>query len=138
MEKKKVIIDNSCDIVYSSFYLDGLYELFGRKNVGFDKLVTFPNKSGNLIIEVRENGKNTKYAISLSDSYRIKEDLYDWCDVYGSVNANVSKTPEKFVEKLVPLCPSFGVRCWDLPYVLFPQILPFGALCIKHSFSSMK
>ena len=40
--------------------------------------------------------------------------MYRWCDVYGCVNANFDKTPEKYHQKLVSLCPSFGVRCWSI------------------------
>ena len=120
----KVIVDNADDILYKSFYVYGLRELFGQKSVVF---------SSRPFAELTKRARNTKsmrfllqgpeaiqrYAISCNDSYEIDEELYNWCDVYGSVNANFSKTSEKYHEKLVSLCPSFGVRCWNTPQTIF-------------------
>ena len=113
-EKTKIIIDRNCDIVYSSFYVLGLNELFGNRNVSFGELDNLPRHDG-LCFLVKMGTKCVKYYIHLADSYKINEAIYDWCDVYGSVNANFTKTPEKFHDKLVPLCPSFGIRLWDFP-----------------------
>lgn len=112
-----VVIDTNCSIVYSSFYIQGLYTLFGERNVKFGSIEGKPAQSGNLDFVVRRKGeKERKYTISVADSYKVNESIYDWCDVYGSVNANYAKTPSEFHEKLVALCPSFGVRLWKLPY----------------------
>ena len=67
-------------------------------------------------------GSSRKYALALDDKYNVIKDLYDWCDVYGHVNANFGKTPEQYHKKIVSLCPSFGIRCWDL------------AQTVKHAF----
>lgn len=120
MEKKKtkIIIDRNCDIVYSSFYVLGLNELFGNRNVSFGELDNLPRHNG-LCFLVKMGTKCVKYYIHLADSYKINEAIYDWCDVYGSVNANFTKTPEKFHDKLVPLCPSFGIRLWNFPQTVY-------------------
>ena len=120
MEKKEtqVIIDSACDIVYSSFYIKGLYDLFGKRNVRFGKIEGKPAKSGNLDFVIRRRGQERKYTISLLDDYNVNDSLYDWCDVYGSVNANFAKTHEKYHKKLVALCPSFGVHLWGYPQAL--------------------
>ncbi len=121
MEKQRtiVVVDADCSIVYSSFYLQGLHALFGKRNVRFGKIEGKPAQSGNLSFVVCQGGKpDRKISISLVDSYMVNEAIYDWCDVYGSVNANFSKTPEGFREKLVSLCPSFGIRLGTLPRVV--------------------
>ncbi len=71
----------------------------------------------NFIIQEAENEK--KYSLSLGDSYVINQELYDWCDVYGSVNANFSHYPQEKYPKLVSLCPSFGVRAFSLPEAIY-------------------
>ena len=115
-EKTKVIIDSDCNLVYASFYIQGLYQLFGKRNVSFGRLEGKPAQLGDLCFVVHHgDGKERKYSLMLTDSYKVIETLYDWCDVYGSVNANFAKTPQKFHDKLVSLCPSFGVRIWSLP-----------------------
>ena len=121
MEKKEtqVIIGSDSDIVYSSFYIQGLCRLFGKRNVRFGRIEGKPAQSGSLsFVLYREGRQERKYAISLADSYKVDESLYDWCDAYGSVNANFAKTPEQFHGKLVALCPSFGVRLWSQPRAL--------------------
>lgn len=121
MEKKEVqvIVGSDADIVYSSFYIQGLCRLFGKRNVRFGRIEGKPAQSGSLsFVLYREGRQERKYAISLADSYKVDESLYDWCDAYGSVNANFAKTPEQFHGKLVALCPSFGVRLWSQPRAL--------------------
>ncbi|MBR3698932.1 MAG: glycosyltransferase [Bacteroidales bacterium] len=116
MEKKntQVIVDPECDILYSSFYIYGLYEAFGRGNVRFERLFEKSVGPDTLNFMVLGDGLERKVTISLADSYQVNnEELYDWCDVYGNVNANFSKTPSRFHDKMVALCPSFGIRCWN-------------------------
>ena len=121
-EKVKVIIDKKCNIVYASYYILGLHELFGARNVFFRNLALNSNTCDNLCFVIRAGNHEKKYAISLADSYQINEKIYAWCDVYGSVNANFSKTPQQFHDKLVPLCPSFGIRIWNFPQTVFHAI----------------
>lgn len=126
MEKRRtiVIVDVDCSIVYSSFYLHGLYALLGKRNVRFGKIAGKPSQSGYMSFVVCQEGKpERKITISLVDSYKVNEALYDWCDVYGSVNANYAKTPEGYREKLVALCPSFGIRQGALPRELAYALL---------------
>lgn len=118
MEKKEtqILIDGDCDLVYSSFYILGLRQLFGKRNVKFGKIEGRPSAPRTFCFLVFcDDRQPRKINISLNDSYQVNGDVYDWCDVYGSVNANYSKTPERFHEKMVSLCPSFGVRCWNFP-----------------------
>lgn len=118
-EKVKVIIDKKCDIVYASFYILGLRDLYGAKNVRFEDFALNANTCDNLCFVIQKENQEKRYAISLSDGYQVNEKVYTWSDVYGSVNANFSKTPQEFHDKLVPLCPSFGIRIWNMPQTVF-------------------
>ena len=131
----KVIIDPADDILYKSFYVFGLEKLFGRNNVSYngryfsELSVTARNTKSMRFVLVNDD-RQSRYVIECNDSYKINKELYDWCDVYGSVNANFSKTPKEFHEKLVALCPSFGVRCWNVPQTVY------HALCNYHGSGS--
>lgn len=114
----KVIIDPYDDILYKSFYIYGLETVLGRKNVLYDakSFSSLSDESRNTksmrFIVDGGNGKR-RFMISCNDSYQIIPELYEWCDVYGSVNANFSKTPPEYHKKLVSLCPSFAIKCWS-------------------------
>lgn len=113
----KVLIDTHGDILYKSFYIYGLIELFGSDAIKFsdDAFSSIPNtirdgKEMNFIIQ--KGISEHRYTIACNDSYKIIPELYDWCDIYGSVNANFALTPREFQSKLVSLCPSFAI-CYN-------------------------
>lgn len=115
----KVIVDPADDILYKSFYIYGLEKLYGADNVKisstpFSGLSWSTRNTKSLRFVVQSGVKESKYVISCDDSYKIIPELYDWCDAYGSVNANFTKTEPKYHQKLVSLCPSFAIRCWDM------------------------
>ena len=115
----KVRVCPHVDPYYSGFYLYGLEKLFGKKNIfytmrGFEDILPclWYNVYMAFIIE-DENGI-TKYVVDSNDYNTVKKDVYDWCDVYGHCNANFSTYSQSDYPKLVVLCPSFGVRCWNI------------------------
>lgn len=121
MRKIKILIDPYANVYYSSFYIKGLYEKFGKENVCFDTkpFNNIQSRSVNFnFIVVDENGLK-KYTIHHDDPYDVKKELYDWCDIYGNVNTNFSKTPVEYHEKLISLAPSFGIRLWNLAQTVF-------------------
>lgn len=120
----KVIIDPVDDILYMSFYVYGLTKLFGSNNICFSPepfalLSTNSRHSKSTRFILKKDGSERKYVIHCDDTYSIHEELYNWCDVYGCVNANYAKTPKKYHQKLVSLCPSFAIRCWNLPQTIY-------------------
>lgn len=110
----KVIIDTADDIQYKSFYVYALRQHFGKQNVTFcDKpfnsisAKSRNNKSMRFVI--KDNSDHIKrYTIDCDDFTAINEELYEWSDVYGSINTNQSDLDCR--NKLVQLCPSFAVR----------------------------
>lgn len=114
----KVVIDPVDDILYMSFYIYGLEQMFGRANVQFsDKpfsaLSQESRHTRSMRFVIDDGQRCKKYMISCNDSYKVIPELYDWCDVYGSVNANYDCTSEEYHPKLISLCPSFAIRCWS-------------------------
>lgn len=109
---KKIIIDPRSNYSYGSFYVFGLEELVGKRNISYDlKPFAELNDLGNdLRFILDKDGVKTKYFIHTNDSYKLNEEDYNWCDVYGCVNANFTHYPLLQYPKLVSLVPSFGIR----------------------------
>ena len=118
----QVLIDVSGNLQYQSFYIYGLEKLFGKRNVRFStepfRVLSDEVRLHNFRFIIQNETIQKKFVIATQDSFQVVPELYDWCDVYGSVNANRLKTESQYQKKLVPLCPSFGVRCWNLAETL--------------------
>lgn len=112
----KVYIDANSSIPYGSFYIEGLKDIFGNKNV------LFSNKYFNdgyavgwnirLVIASKMGGVK-KYFIHTNDTYIIDKNMYNWCDVYGHVNANFKHFSKDEYPKLISLVPSFGINVFN-------------------------
>ena len=106
-----VIIDPRSSYAYGSFYIYGLIALFGKENVKFSmKPFIELSDAGWNIRFIVVNDSVTKYYIHTGDDYMIHERDYQWCDVYGHVNANFKKTLQSDYPKVVSLVPSFGIK----------------------------
>ena len=108
----KIIIDPRSNYAYGSYYVVGLLDLFGKENISY-KLKPFKGLGdlGNDMRFVIEDGtKLNRVFLHLNDSYVVHENDYEWCDVYGCVNANFTHCPKDKYPKLVSLVPSFGIR----------------------------
>ena len=112
MIMKKVIIDPRSNYAYSSFYVYGLEVLVGKRNISYNlkPFIELKDLGNDLRFIIIEGNIKTKYFIHANDSYKLSEDNYNWCDVYGCVNANYTHYPKEFYPKLVSLVPSFGIR----------------------------
>lgn len=120
----KVIIDPLVNVYYAGFYIKGLIELFGKKNIKFKSspFKKVKNRDSNFNFIVIQNDNVKKITIDLDDSYEIKKECYDWCDVYGNVNTNWIETPDEFKDKLICLAPNFGIKIWNLRDTIYYAI----------------
>jgi hypothetical protein len=119
--KTKVIVDPSSNIVYSSFYLLGLWKVYGKSNVKFS-LNGFSQIQGhalNFNYVIHSSVGEERISIDMDDSTEIKMDLYSWCDVYAKVNTNWHEIPTELQKKVVSIPPGFGVRIWGLCGTIF-------------------
>ena len=119
----KIIIDPRSSYTYGSFYLYGLIALFGKENVSFslNPFKELPDIGWNMrFIAVKDSV--TKYFIHTDDGCNIRKQDYQWCDVYGHVNANFKEAPKRDYPKLVSLVPSFGIRALSDRQALFMSI----------------
>ena len=114
-----VIIYAAVDVFYYSFYIEGFYNLLGRRNVKFrsSPFPNFPERTFAAIVK-SETGER-KIIIDAFDSNRINTEMLEWSDVYGKVNYKKDQIPYDQISKVVPLGPSFGIRIWNLPQLLY-------------------
>lgn len=121
----KVIVDPRNRIDYNSFYIKGLCEIFGGVIYQSKPFKGLTDSAANLCFIVCDGDKQTKYTISYNDPYNVDKEIYEWCDIYGSVNANFELTPPEFHAKLISLPPSFGIRYYSASSQIYQAISNF-------------
>lgn len=118
----KIFIDPTCKIAYSSFYINGLYNEFGKKNVSFSskffKDLKRKQESHSydhyMAFVVIIANSITKIIIDFRDKPSIKESAYEWSDKYAKINFNIYLTNKKFHAKIISIPPGFGIKIWNI------------------------
>ncbi|WP_148070573.1 glycosyltransferase [Xylanibacter rodentium] len=109
----KIYVDPACNINYCSFYIKGLWDVYGKDNViltsrGFESL-HYTTDSHYLAFRI----DNTKYVIDCADSNALFYNHFlEWADVYGKVNYLSDMLPEKWRNKIKPVGANFGIGCF--------------------------
>lgn len=145
LNKTKVFIDPRSRVLFASYYIAGLYTVYGKRNVrfatsqfkdldkdnepfSFEHYFAFVVKTGNNIHKV---------IIDYCDPPDISEPAYHWCDTYAKINFNPEETETRFLDKLVNIPPAFGIRIWNLPQTAWYSLLNFMK-CILTGFNFPK
>jgi glycosyltransferase involved in cell wall biosynthesis len=121
----KIYIDSACDIFYSSFYIKGIKECWGKDKVFF-KNKPFSNLNFNnhfLAFIIKEKLKEKKIIIDFSDSSEIDEEALRWSDLYCKINIKENKYYN--TQKLVSIGPSFGIKIYSLQKTLYISVVNF-------------
>ncbi|QDP85818.1 hypothetical protein FNJ88_09785 [Chryseobacterium sp. SNU WT5] len=126
-DQGKVYIDPSSNIIYSSYYIKGLYEVFGKKNVSFstcyfeslNKRKDDYSYDAYMALVIVSKGKKNKVIIDFGDDYPIRENAYEWCDVYAKINYDPKRTRPYFKEKIHSIPPSFGIKIWNVSKAIY-------------------
>jgi len=117
----KIYLDPRCDIRYASFYIQGLYDIYGKKNVIFSpkysKYVSFDEFNSIvdrilLITFVLDNYKIKKIAIDARDPRSLLEKAYNWCDLYFKTNY-IDEKEQEVRNKLKIIPPGFAISLWN-------------------------
>jgi len=137
----KIFIDPRAKISYASYYLYGLYKIYGRKRVRFS-MKYFKDLVQKSVIDdfdhyfayiYLDGGKVSKrIVVDYRDNDTINLPALEWCNTYGKVNYNSksirsSNIPLDSRYKIIPLGPNFGVKIWTKP----ESILYFTANFLK-------
>lgn len=120
--KYKVYIDPASNITYSSYYITGLYELFGKKNVRFsaDYFAKLNKREDDysydayMAFVIVNNNTKSKVIIDFGDDYPVRENAYQWCDIYAKINYDPARTPIQFKDKIQSIPPGFGIKIWNV------------------------
>ena len=95
---------------YYSYYVKGLMEKFQSAKFKFN-IIDFPQFHAHcLALIIKEDMKVRKIYISAGDGIGFSNDALDWCDVYAKVNINFEDIQPKYVNKILPIGPSFGIQ----------------------------
>lgn len=128
----QIIIDPSCNLHYSAFYVLGLRETF-LKNVKFSHQPFQQLKDGRatcFLFIVLIDRKPHKVAIDFHDANTVNKEVMLWCDVYAKINYHHQETlqdirtkfeikeSEKHQQKLLSIPPSFGVNIFSLAQLM--------------------
>jgi len=101
------------DAYYYSYYIQGLYSVFGRRLV-FSKR-GFPELHGSgLAVIIGEGSHSKNVYICAADASDVDKVALEWCDVYAKANVDPEVVPHRFRQKILPIGPSFGIRIWGL------------------------
>ena len=127
---KKVYIDPACNFLYSSFYIRGLYDCFGKRSVCFSNkpFVGLKYDLHTHIFAFVCAGK--KYAIDFADSNQIfYEDFLKWADVYAKVNYNSEYLPIAWTHKIVRCGCNYGMAIYSSKWIAALVALRNWLLC---------
>lgn len=113
------VIDPRFQINYSSYYLQGMADLVGWKNVTFDvepfmDEISVTSRAdfmkGMAFLVRMSDGMEKRVFLDSFDSAQIHEQYYCWCDVYAKVNVKAADVSR---DKLIAIGPGFGIRIWN-------------------------
>jgi hypothetical protein len=116
----KIYIDPNHRITYSSFYIRGLIDVFGEKNIKFSskyfselKGKTESHTFDHYFAFVVVNGSQfSRIVIDFRDKRSIKHSAYEWCDIYAKINYCKNSTPVEYQSKIISIPPSFGIHLY--------------------------
>lgn len=121
-KKTKIYIDPSSRVEYSSYYIKGLYDEFGKENVSFSvryfsglKRKEESHSYDHYMAFVVVNPENniTKVIIDFRDKPTVKKNAYAWSDKYAKINFNTDLTDKRFHDKMILIPPAFGIKIWN-------------------------
>lgn len=125
----KIFIDASTNIIYSSYYIKGFYEIFGKDNVKFSsKLFHSLDRKNDewsfdsympVIIQMSKNS-SYKLIIDFGDDTPVRKNAYSWCNVYAKINYCPSITGK--YDKVISIAPSFGIKIWNINQIIYFSI----------------
>jgi hypothetical protein len=127
MNSIKIIIDPNNRILYSSYYIKGLIDLFGKRSIKFSSKPFFELKVNEeshsfdhyfAFIILQENNSQ-KIIIDFRDKRSIKHSAYEWCDKYAKINFSKETTPLYYQKKIISIPPGFGIKLWDIKTTIF-------------------
>ncbi len=122
----EVLVDPRARMVFASWYMQGLFDLFGKEHVRFSRKPFDGLKQNNdteafdhyMALLYRDASGEKRVVIDYRDKDTINPIAWEWCEIYGKINVNPGNTEEKYMEKIVRLGPMIGINLWNRPSTL--------------------
>jgi len=131
----KAFIDPRSTINYSSYYIQGLYDLLGKKNVHFSSRYFSDLKEIDMLMAfvLIGNEDTKKFIIDYRDQSDVIEEAILWADIYAKINVSASTREHRFADKLFNIPPAFAIKIWSPVELIFHLCNNFiQAKIIKH------
>ena len=121
----KIYINPACDIFYSSFYVYGFEQVFGKSAVQFSShhFKQFELNNHFFAAVAEDKTMRHKIIIDFSDSTQIDQKAYEWCDIYAKINIAFGDLPQ--FGKLFSIGPSFGIYLYAKPATIFHSVIRY-------------
>lgn len=109
-----IYIDPASDVHYSSFYIKGLLDVFGKKKIKYSSkyFKSFKHNNHFFAFVIINDNSIKKIIIDFTDGEVINNEAYVWSDVYAKININENNDNHK-LEKLISIGPSFGINIFS-------------------------
>lgn len=114
-------MDARCRISYCAFFIQGLYDVFGRDRVRFSakrsRGVSGDDPKADyerymcILLESRA-GRPFRISIDSHDGRWLSGHAFDWSDVYAKVNIDPATLPSMSHPKMVATSPNSGYKVW--------------------------
>lgn len=116
-----IYIDPATRVLYGSFYILGIYQVYGKRNVSFSakyfqdlkKTDVHTSYEHYMAFVIVKEGSQKRIIIDYRDLSDIESNSYDWCDVYAKINCRREQLNSQY-SKLVSIPPGFGIKIWSL------------------------
>jgi len=110
----KAFIDPRSTIDYSSYYIQGLYDLLGKKNVRFSSRYFSDLKEIDILMAfvLIGNDVTKRIIIDYRDQNDVIEEAILWADIYAKINIDASTRKHYLADKLLNIPPSFAIKIW--------------------------
>ena len=111
----KILIDPRSTINYSSYYIQGLYDVLGKKNVKFSSRYFTELKEIDMLMAFALVGEETtkKIIIDYRDQNDMIEEALSWSDIYAKINVDAQTMQHPASYKLIIIPPSFAIKIWN-------------------------
>jgi len=123
IDNSKVFIDPSCNVYYSSYYIKGLKTVYGKENVSFSAryFISLKLKQESsafdhymAFVVINKGYHPLKIIIDFRDKASVKDNAFQWSDIYAKINFNLSQTDKKYHKKITSIPPAFGIKIWNI------------------------
>ncbi|MCL6260783.1 glycosyltransferase [Aquiflexum sp. TKW24L] len=128
----KVFIEPSSKVLFSTFYIQGIIDEFGKQHVSFSnkyfKELDRTKGAFNCylaLVVVSPNKISKRIIIDFQDKSVVVEEAYKWADIYAKININDKLVKSDLEKKMVSIPPGFGIKLWDKPNAIYHSLTNF-------------